>query len=74
MPRKTVSTPDVSSTTTSTSDTVSSNETPAVATPTTTDQDDAALKNINYKNMLLTGNYGMLKPDKIGRASCRERV
>jgi hypothetical protein len=25
--------------------------------------DDAALKNINYKNMLLTGNYGMLKPD-----------
>ena len=63
MPRKTVSTPDVSSTTTSTSDTVSSNETPAVATPTTTDQDDAALKNINYKNMLLTGNYGMLKPD-----------
>ena len=28
-----------------------------------TEQDDAALKNINYKNMLLTGNYGMLKPD-----------
>lgn len=25
--------------------------------------DDAALKNINYKNMLLTGNYGFLKPD-----------
>ncbi len=25
--------------------------------------DDAALKNINYKNMLLTGNYGMIKPD-----------
>jgi hypothetical protein len=25
--------------------------------------DDAALKNINYKNMLLTGNYGLLKPD-----------
>jgi hypothetical protein len=25
--------------------------------------DDAALKSINYKNMLLTGNYGMLKPD-----------
>ena len=63
MPRKTVSTPDVSSTTTSTSDTVTSNEIPAVATPTTTDQDDAALKNINYKNMLLTGNYGMIKPD-----------
>jgi len=29
----------------------------------TESQDDAALKNINYKNMLLTGNYGMLKPD-----------
>lgn len=27
--------------------------------------DDAALKNINYKNMLLTGNYGMLKPDVV---------
>jgi hypothetical protein len=27
------------------------------------EHDDAALKNINYKNMLLTGNYGMLKPD-----------
>jgi hypothetical protein len=25
--------------------------------------DDVALKNINYKNMLLTGNYSMLKPD-----------
>jgi len=25
--------------------------------------DDIALKNINYKNMLLTGNYSMLKPD-----------
>jgi len=42
---------------------MTTNETPAVATPTTTDQDDVALKNINYKNMLLTGNYGMLKPD-----------
>jgi hypothetical protein len=29
----------------------------------TTAQDDQALKNINYKNMLLTGNYGMIKPD-----------
>ena len=35
----------------------------APVTATTTDHDDAALKNINYKNMLLTGNYGMLKPD-----------
>jgi hypothetical protein len=25
--------------------------------------DDVALKSINYKNMLLTGNYNMLKPD-----------
>jgi hypothetical protein len=35
----------------------------SAAPATTTDHDDAALKNINYKNMLLTGNYGMLKPD-----------
>lgn len=28
-------------------------------------QEDAALKSINYKNMLLTGNYGMIKPDII---------
>lgn len=27
--------------------------------------DDVALKNINYKNMLLTGNYNLLKPDVI---------
>lgn len=27
--------------------------------------DDEALKNINYKNMLLTGNYNLLKPDVI---------
>jgi hypothetical protein len=27
--------------------------------------DDAALKNINYKNMLLTGNYNLLKPDVV---------
>jgi len=27
--------------------------------------EDQALKNINYKNMLLTGNYGMLKPDVV---------
>lgn len=35
---------------------------PATPVP-TSEHDDAALKNINYKNMLLTGNYGMLKPD-----------
>jgi hypothetical protein len=28
-------------------------------------QEDQALKNINYKNMLLTGNYGLLKPDVV---------
>ena len=31
--------------------------------PANQQQDDAALKSINYKNMLLTGNYNMLKPD-----------
>lgn len=37
---------------------------PAPTTTTTANEpDDIALKNINYKNMLLTGNYGMLKPD-----------
>ena len=39
-------------------------ETPvAPATNATAAADDAALKNINYKNMLLTGNYGLMKPD-----------
>jgi hypothetical protein len=57
MPRKSVSASDASATATM--------EAPisAPAPATTTDHDDAALKNINYKNMLLTGNYGMLKPD-----------
>ena len=32
---------------------------------TTTAQEDQALRNINYKNMLLTGNYGMIKPDVV---------
>ena len=36
---------------------------PSIASTTTADHNDAALKNINYKNMLLTGNYGMIKPD-----------
>ena len=34
-----------------------------VAPATNAASDDAALKNINYKNMLLTGNYGLMKPD-----------
>jgi hypothetical protein len=33
------------------------------AAPAAAAADDAALKNINYKNMLLTGNYGLMKPD-----------
>ena len=37
---------------------------PATATA-TTPQEDQALRNINYKNMLLTGNYGMIKPDVV---------
>ena len=36
-----------------------------IATPATAPGEDQALKNINYKNMLLTGNYGMLKPDVV---------
>ena len=59
MPRKSVSASDASVTATMEAP-VSA---PAPAPATTTDHDDAALKNINYKNMLLTGNYGMLKPD-----------
>lgn len=36
---------------------------PPAPTPAHQHHDDAALKSINYKNMLLTGNYNMLKPD-----------
>jgi hypothetical protein len=66
MPRKTVSASDTSATATVEAPvtTAASTSAPASAAPAaTTDHDDAALKNINYKNMLLTGNYGMLKPD-----------
>ena len=48
--------------------TVTTSETPALApapAPTPVSADDAALKNINYKNMLLTGNYNLLKPDVV---------
>ena len=34
-------------------------------TPAAHPAEDQALKNINYKNMLLTGNYGMLRPDVV---------
>jgi hypothetical protein len=67
MPRKSVSAPDASTTATATATVESPVTADASATATTatatTDHDDIALKNINYKNMLLTGNYGMLKPD-----------
>jgi hypothetical protein len=64
MPRKTVSASDTSATATVEAPVTTAASAPASAAPVaTTDHDDAALKNINYKNMLLTGNYGMLKPD-----------
>ena len=68
MPRKTVSASDTSATATVEAPVTTAASAPAsapasAAPATTTDHDDAALKNINYKNMLLTGNYGMLKPD-----------
>ena len=70
MPRKTVSASDTSATATATVEAPVTTAAPAPASApasaapaATTDHDDAALKNINYKNMLLTGNYGMLKPD-----------
>ena len=63
MPRKSVSASDASVPATIEAP-VSAPAAPAApVTATTTDHDDAALNNINYKNMLLTGNYGMLKPD-----------
>jgi len=62
MPRKSVSAPDASTTATATVESPVTADASATATA-TTDHDDIALKNINYKNMLLTGNYGMLKPD-----------
>jgi hypothetical protein len=64
MPRKTVSASDTSATATTAAPASAPASASASAAPAaTTDHDDAALKNINYKNMLLTGNYGMLKPD-----------
>jgi len=44
---------------------VSDDQTPPPQAPAPAPADDEALKNINYKNMLLTGNYNMLKPDII---------
>ena len=64
MPRKSVSAPDASATAVVPAPpTAPVTVAPAPAPAPAPDHDDAALKNINYKNMLLTGNYGMLKPD-----------
>ena len=74
MPRKATTTTAAPATPAPTIDTTSSNPSSLGATtptlgggtpggPPAATNDDAALKNINYKNMLLTGNYGMIKPD-----------
>lgn len=69
MPRKSAasasaSAPASAPTATATDATQPSPPAPAPApTPAHQHHDDAALKSINYKNMLLTGNYNMLKPD-----------
>ena len=75
MPRKSASAMITSTSTPTASTTVTSTVTAAATATSTLPQnnsgnsgespDDAALKNINYKNMLLTGNYGMLKPDVV---------
>jgi len=44
---------------------ISSNAVASTTPTTTTAKEDQALKNINYKNMLLTGNYGLIKPDVV---------
>ena len=60
MPRKSAPAPASTSAPTSTSTSTSTSA--SAPAPNTNEIDDAALKNINYKNMLLTGN-SMLKPD-----------
>jgi hypothetical protein len=61
MPRKSASAAASVAPATNTAATASASVAPA--TNTVVPPDDAALKNINYKNMLLTGNYGLMKPD-----------
>lgn len=64
MPRKsTAATTAVSTSVAPASEVPEATNAPASTTTIANEPDDAALKNINYKNMLLTGNYGMLKPD-----------
>lgn len=62
MPRKSAPAPALASTSTSTSTSTSASTSASAPISNTNEIDDAALKNINYKNMLLTGN-SMLKPD-----------
>jgi hypothetical protein len=63
MPRKSSASSAPAAPAASASSAASSAPAAPTASAASTVQDDAALKNINYKNMLLTGNYGMLKPD-----------
>ena len=66
MPRKATTAAVTATHITATTDPTATASSTLATVPTHTAQKehhDAALKNINYKNMLLTGNYGMLKPD-----------
>jgi hypothetical protein len=67
MPRKSASTSSTSSTMNTTTTAATTHGESAQPSSVSVDcvADDAALKNINYKNMLLTGNYNLLKPDVI---------
>jgi len=64
MPRKsTAAAPVAPATTATAAATAAPPVAPATNATAAAAADDAALKNINYKNMLLTGNYGLMKPD-----------
>ena len=63
MPRKSASAASASASVAPATNAATVTETPVAPATNNTAADDAALKNINYKNMLLTGNYGLMKPD-----------
>lgn len=67
MPRKSAAAPTAAVTelpvVAAATETLTSAHAPTATAAAANEPDDAALKNINYKNMLLTGNYAMLKPD-----------
>ena len=63
MPRKSASASAASASVAPATNAATVTETPVAPATNNTAADDAALKNINYKNMLLTGNYGLMKPD-----------